>query len=91
MAKNNKFSSLNLAAYFAVTILTAALETAYGTAKSYLALRVNAVSPAAEVIVMTFARDVLELLRKRGRKMLIVLMTERTLTLNYSVVNTRET
>ena len=33
MAKNNKFSSLNLAAYFAVTILTAAFETEYGTAK----------------------------------------------------------
>lgn len=81
-AKNKKFSSLNLAAYFAVAILTAAFDTAYGAANSKPVLRANSVSPAGELIVMTFARDVCEAFRRSGKKTLIVLITPRVFTLN---------
>lgn len=81
--KNNKFSSLNLVAYFAITMLTAALETAYGTKKSMFAFLLNSMSPAAELMVITFAKAVCEALRRRGRKILIVLITPRVLTLNF--------
>ena len=75
-------SSSNLAAYFTITIFTAALETAYGEKMDQPVFTTNSALPATELIVMTFARDFWDALRSRGRKTLIVLMTPRVLTLN---------
>ena len=63
-------------------MFTAALETAYGEKMDQPVFTTNSALPATELIVMTFARDFWDALRSRGRKMLIVLMTPRVLTLN---------
>ena len=76
------FSPLNLAVYFAATMLTAAFESAYGAKICNPVLVMNSKSPAGALMVMTLARFFSADLRRNGRKTLIVLITPRTLTLN---------
>lgn len=77
---------MNFAVYFAATMLTAAFEIAYGAKMSNPVLIMKSKSPTAVLIVITLAKDFSEALRNRGRKTLIVLITPRTLTLNWDML-----
>lgn len=67
-------------------MLTAAFEIAYGAKMSNPVLIMKSKSPTAVLIVITLAKDFSEALRNRGRKTLIVLITPRTLTLNWDML-----
>ena len=83
--KKTIFSPLNLAVYFADTMLTAAFESAYGAKICSPVLIMKSRSPAGALIVTTLARFLSADLRRSGRKTLIVFITPSTLTLNFQL------